>query len=246
MIEAGDFLSKTAKFQTSAIEVPPNQFELAKWIAVIAMALDHFGKIVMPDYFMVGHFFGRLAFPLFAWIIACRLAANPELARRYLVWMLPFALLAQPIFVFAGQDIWNGNIFFTLALGVIGVGLLQQRSKVSLVWIGLAATLVLGLSIFVDYGPPGVALIVLLHVLARGNVMRSALWLGPLAVLVNISWGSLLFTVAGTAALFSSVAAAGTLYYPFHIPRLPKWAFYGFYPAHLLFFTLIAIYFFEA
>jgi hypothetical protein len=241
-----DFLSKTAKFQSAAAEVPPSQFELAKWIAVIAMAFDHFGKIVMPDYFMAGHFFGRLAFPLFAWIIACRLAANPELVRRYLVWMVPFAFLAQPVFVFAGQGIWNGNIFFTLAFGVIGVHLWQQKLVLSPALVVLAAAILLGLSIFVDYGPPGVALIVFLHVLARGNVMRSALWLGPLAVLVNVSWSSLLFTMAGSAALFSSVVAAGTLYYPIHIPRLPKWIFYGFYPVHLLLFTLIAIYVFEA
>jgi len=61
-----------------------SQLELLKWIALVAMTLDHYGKIVDPSIFEETHAIGRLAYPLFAWIIASRLSTKPALAQKYL------------------------------------------------------------------------------------------------------------------------------------------------------------------
>ena len=64
------------------------------------MFIDHYGKIVEPDLYLPTHAIGRLSFPLFATIIGTRLALRPDLAKRYLKRLLPWALVSQPVFVF--------------------------------------------------------------------------------------------------------------------------------------------------
>ncbi|MGB9842063.1 MAG: TraX family protein [Candidatus Bathyarchaeales archaeon] len=43
--------------------------DLLKLIAIAAMAIDHIGDIFYPDWLML-HIIGRLAFPLFAYLVA--------------------------------------------------------------------------------------------------------------------------------------------------------------------------------
>ena len=78
-------------------EPKPQSFELAKWIAVVTMVIDHYGKIVDQDVLVWTHWIGRAAFPLFFWIIASRLADRPDAAKGYVRSLLPWALVSQPV-----------------------------------------------------------------------------------------------------------------------------------------------------
>ena len=55
--------------RTDAQAFPQADLELAKWIALITMAVDHYGKIVDDSVFLETHAIGRISFPLFAAII---------------------------------------------------------------------------------------------------------------------------------------------------------------------------------
>ena len=109
-----------------------SDFEIVKWLAIAAMAIDHYGKIVEPDLFEPTHAIGRIAFPLFATLIGLRIASHPHLAERYVMRLLPWAVVSQPVFVLAGRDWLEGNILITLVVGVLWVMLarrwLDQRS----------------------------------------------------------------------------------------------------------------------
>ena len=93
---------------------------------------------------------------------------------------------------------------------------------------------VLGLSLLVEFGPVGVASIVVLHLLAQRRFLLTAWAVGPLGALANISLTNSETSLLGLAALFASIIAIFTLRFDAHLPRLPKITFYAFYPLHLL------------
>lgn len=208
--------------------------EAAKWIALASMFLDHLGKIAATGVLAETHVLGRVAFPLLAWLVAARLVLSPRLSRSYLLCLLPWALISQPVYVLAGRDWTEGNILFTLAAGV---GLVVARRS----WLEgrrsvgvLIALPALAISPFVEFGVVGVLLVPALAVLASRSQALAAWCLGPLGVLANVSLGAPWLTVGALGALFASVVAVASPQLPLRLPRLPKQLFYAFYPAHLL------------
>ena len=215
---------------------PVNQagFELAKWVAILTMAVDHYGKIVAPDLFLETHAIGRVAFPLFAAIIGLRLGDRPARAAPYLKRLLPWAVISQPVFVLVGRDWFDGNIMITLGVGVTAVLLLERfRRSPSPVWI-LALLALLPIAWFCEFGIFGAAMIPAMAWIGARNV-KAGLWAaGPLGLIANIvpAWPPL--TWVDLAALASSLIMIASVNLTVRLPRLPGQAFYAFYPAHLL------------
>lgn len=85
------------------------ELELAKWVAIATMAVDHYGKIVEPDLYEPTHMIGRVSFPLFAAIIGYRLAFTPRLAGTYLNRLVSWAIVSQPVYVIAGRERHEGE-----------------------------------------------------------------------------------------------------------------------------------------
>ena len=221
------------------IRIPePSQssFELAKWLAIIAMAFDHYGKIVAPDWYLPTHLIGRTAFPLFAWIIASRLALRPDLTTHYIRWLLPWALVSQPAFYLAGREWYDPNIMFELLAGVIVIKVLQTYGKTG---PGLLIAIALALvGWFFDYGPAGVLSIPALFFAAGAGAPTVLLVLALVSVLVNLPASDFEDGIAAAAALGAPLVALLSLRTPAALlPRLPKLGFYLFYPLHLLFFA---------
>jgi hypothetical protein len=213
---------------------------LAKWIAVITMAVDHYGKIVDPSLYDVTNAVGRLAYPLFAWIIGMRLSLAPDMSPRYLANLVPWAIVSQPVWVLAGKSWVQPNIFFTLVLGVaahwaVYTSMYTERRQILWSLVPIA-----GIAVFVDYGVFGVATIPAIACLGRRSCHLAAWCLGPLGVLSNTTIFKPYFGHAGFYALLSSVAATMSLSIGVAIPRLPKQVFYAFYPAHIFVLYLIA------
>ena len=224
------------------MSIPPrpsqSSFELAKWVAIVAMAIDHYGKVVDPSLVHPTHLAGRVAFPLFAWIIASRLALRPDLATRYIRSILPWALISQPAFYIAGREWYEPNILFELLAGVLLVKALQTFGKSApavLLAIGLAAV-----GWFFDYGPAGVLTIPIVYMAASTSATRGLLVLAVMGMLANLPADSPEDALAVVAALGAPVIAlmsflsAGAA-----LPRLPKLFFYLFYPLHLLALALL-------
>ena len=202
-------------------------------MAVITMVIDHYGKIVAPDWYFPTHMIGRAAFPLFAWIIANRLAIRPDLAMQYIRWLLPWAVVSQPAFFLAGREWYEPNIMFELLAGVVIVYAIQVYGRT-------ARTLLIGallttLGWFFDYGPAGVLSIPLLFLAAQNSAPRAMAWLALIALAVNLPAADLQGWLAAFAALGAPVIALLSLSLAgYSLPRLPKPGFYLFYPLHLL------------
>lgn len=203
------------------------------------MTVDHYGKIFDPPGYDITHIIGRLAFPLFCWIIATRLALTPRLGPTYLLRLLPWAIVSQPVWVLVGHDWWDGNILLTL---VLGIGM-HQAIRVTagsrrIPRIVLPALMLLP-SPLVDFGPVGVASIPLLAALAAHNLPASAWASGPVGLLGNVGIVAPSLKLTDLSALLASPAAVLSLRLRLRLPRLPTQFFYAYYPGHLLALHLI-------
>jgi hypothetical protein len=110
-----------------------------KWIALITMTVDHFGVLVLYPYtnntvidtlYIVSRLIGRLAFPLFAFMIAEGIYRTKH---RYLYFSKLFAmalLIGLSMFVLEQINInaLAGNIFVDLSMAALAMILLKEKS----------------------------------------------------------------------------------------------------------------------
>jgi len=110
-----------------------------KWIALITMTIDHFGVLVLYPYtnnnvidtlYVFSRLIGRLAFPLFAFMIAEGVYRTKH---RYLYWSKLFAmalLIGLSMFLLEQVNInaLAGNIFVDLSLAALAMILLKEKS----------------------------------------------------------------------------------------------------------------------
>ena len=110
-----------------------------KWIALITMTIDHFGVLVLYPYtnntvidtlYIVSRLIGRLAFPLFAFMIAEGIYRTRH---RYLYFSKLFAmalLIGLSMFVLEQINInaLAGNIFVDLSMAALAMILLKEKS----------------------------------------------------------------------------------------------------------------------
>ena len=205
------------------------QQELLKWLAVALMTLDHANRTLWP---FQGWAFtlGRLAFPLFAFLVAYNLTVREVSARRYGLPLLAFGALAQfPSMGALDRGPLPLNIMFTLFLGVTflpAVWLLRQSMPG---WLAAAnVTLVWGtLALFVEYGPAGVLLVPAFGQLLSSPSVVTAALSAFLTLAAN------LFVPAAFAPLALPLLVWGATRLELESLPRSRWAAYAFYPVHL-------------
>ena len=208
-----------------------------KVIAMVTMAIDHIGAYLLPQAMWM-RIIGRLAFPIYAFLIAegCR---HTRSMGRYLGTVAAMAAVCQiAYFVAMGSLYMCILVTFSLSIGLIWLLQLaqkrQDRFSKALVALGLCTVYVLceilpgllpGTDYQVDYGFWGVIVPVVIYC-AKGKgeqIMAGLLALTCLAAVTNaIQWWSLLAVIL---LLFYNGQRG---------KRNLKWFFYLFYPAHLL------------
>jgi hypothetical protein len=200
-----------------------------KWIALALMTFDHIDKYLLSERVRPLFDCGRLAFPLFALVLAYNLARPGALERgaysRILSRLAITAAVAEIPFTQLGGVAWGWyplNILAALLIGSCMLWLIELGGG----WrISLALLLFIVGGAFVEFWWPGVALVV------------SAWWYCRRA-----STAALVAWVLSTAALYPingnwwALAAFPLIFYAPHarwnISRL-RWAFYIYYPLHL-------------
>lgn len=213
-----------------------NRFQL-KLFAILTMLVDHVGAVLFPQY-LVFRIIGRLAFPVFVYLIAQGLIYTSSV-RAYLGRLFAFALISEipfdlafhrTVFYPAGQ-----NVFFTLFLGLAAIAVLKKYWEEHPVpaFLFAAAMAVLAELLQTDYGWFGVAGIIVFY------CFRNARGLGILVFsLVLIAFSLMSNSLIELCALFS-----GILLYFYDSTKKGRWNwkyfFYLFYPAHLLLLYLI-------
>ena len=128
-----------------------------KLIAITTMLIDHIGAVIFPE-IIVFRIIGRLAFPLFAFLLTEGYRHTSNL-KSYLIRLGVFALISQyPFWEAFGYDA-GLNIFFTLTLGLIAIYLFEKYQTIlPILAFGLVADLA-----HMDYGMFGILLIFLLY-----------------------------------------------------------------------------------
>jgi len=90
---------------------------MIKLIAIFTMLIDHLGIFIFHDnyYFRL---IGRVAFPLFAALLAFNYLNRTHDSKKFFYRLLLFAFLSQPFYMFAFQTI-ELNIFFQFIWGIL-------------------------------------------------------------------------------------------------------------------------------
>ena len=193
--------------------------EALKWLAVLLMTGDHVARVFFGGYVPVVSELGRIAFPVFALVMAYNLgepqADIGKSVRRLALW----AAIAQPGHALAFGHWMPLNVLASFALAAGVVWTIRDGR-----WWALAA-LAGPLALLVDYQWAGVAVVV------AGYAVRRFGWtLGTVTALL-VALGLLcLYNGNGWALLALPVMALG--YAAVRVPRT-RWAFYGYYVGHL-------------
>ena len=252
--------SNTRKFHISWPFAPQKvdlntDTSLLKLIAMIAMLIDHSGKMLFPDY-PVMRVVGRIAFPIYAYCIAigCVYTHNPL---KYLKRIVLLAMISQPFYAvalghsnsamyavsFADQPLraaftfytnswFHPSILLSLTFGILLIWTIREKQLI----------LTLALSLFcwriqgnLDYGIRGLILMVLFYLFCGKWWLSLPVMLGYMAWWGLKGAGYVLFDVRFGIQMFAILALPLIYLHTKSGLRLNKWVFYFFYPAHLIF-----------
>ncbi len=222
-----------------------------KIIAALSMLLDHVGLMFFPKY-VIFRYLGRLAFPIFSFMIAegCRYTRNK--IRYFLSVFLLGALCQSVYFIYDGSMYLNVLITFSIAILVIYSLELFKRCLFSkkcsaalkvtsgiLFVSAVAGTYLLNRYLTIDYGFFGCMLPVfasLFHIKSEGAPQSLKKLDRNLTAVCSMATGILcLALVSAPRAYFSFFAVPLLLLYSGKRGRLKmKYFFYVFYPLHLV------------
>lgn len=211
-----------------------SQQELLRWLALSCMVIDHVAFIFLDrETAQPLRALGRIAWPLFAYLLAYNVAVRRVAPAKYLRPLAVFTLLSQLPHWLAFSSNWV-NIIGTLLLGATVLHVLEERSYDRLGGL-LTLLLVLVLSPFVEYGTSGVLLVAGCWLFLRYPHVLTLSTAVALVALVNYPHASWPFGLLAVAV----VIAVTLLPERFGLPRSGRlpWIFY---PAHLLVLTVTA------
>lgn len=209
-----------------------------KMIAIVTMVIDHTGAVLFP-YTMWFRMIGRLSFPIFAFFIAEGFSHTGNIV-KYIVRMLFFALITEPVFDFAFYGrIYFGyqNVMFTFLaalLGLYGMEKVKERihnqTAANAAGLGIIIAASLAAQVFhTDYGAFGVMLVYVYYELREQFFEKHFL-----STLVQV------VCETGISRLSAFSTFPLMLYNGKRGIRI-KYLFYAFYPAHLLVLYLIGL-----
>ena len=217
-----------------------SNFDL-KLIAIITMTIDHIGVVFGTPFYNLLRAVGRLSFPIFAFLLTEGYVHTKSFS-KYFFRLLVLALFSEVIYdyVFFGSFIYidANNIFFTLALGLLTLFLLDKskglikryfKDKVDLVIIlpitYLLIVVIMGLMgefLSFSYGMLGILVISFFYLFKKNF---------PLTVL-SVSLSTLI--LGDTMQYFSLFSLILICFYNKKLGKKCKLFFYLYYPLHIL------------
>ena len=203
-----------------------------KLTACVCMAVDHIGIVFMDNNYIM-RAVGRLAFPVFAFLLVQGLLRTSDV-RRYLLRLGIFAVVSlTPPQIFQVSS-------FTLTAGLFAIYAMDSRGPIGRwkVEIALAAALLAEFLRF-DYGMAGVGIIVMFYLIEKERSGADAYTLAYFNKKQNIEivvLSSLVYILClGMNQLYALLAMIPVNMYSGERGRMKlKYFFYLFYPLHLL------------
>lgn len=222
---------------------------MLKVIAVTTMLIDHVASYLIPQKWVLFTVFGydvrlyrlmrnlgRWAFPIFAVLLIegflhthSRLKYGISLAAFALISEIPWNLVHTGTLLFQGQ-----NVFFTLFLGFLGMCVLEHLQNRFLQAGALLGLAVLSVLLRCDHSVLGFSFIMLMYALRENELVR------PLtAFLYTNHWWVL--SAFLPISLYNGKRG-------FIKGKVLKYAFYAFYPVHLIviYFVQLAVHHWSA
>lgn len=219
--------------------------EALKLIACITMLIDHFGHAIVPylpvpymeDLYYGCRIIGRLAFPIYCFLLTegMRRTRDPK---KYILRLGIGALLAELPFdvLFEGGFSWESqSVMITLTLGAVMIWCMNKTEKKWLTLLTLIPFAFLADLCKCDYGAGGIAMIAVFVLFDRLPVQAFALTLVNWQLLPSAA--VMIYGVVVIIQLFAVFAMVPIALYSgkkLTHNRVVQWAFYLFYPVHLL------------
>ncbi|GGX88310.1 hypothetical protein GCM10007160_14700 [Litchfieldella qijiaojingensis] len=251
-------MSTSATAMPGAIRPSSSWTGWGQWLALVTMTIDHLTRYVVPaswDLTWAETSIGRIAFPLFAAMVAWHALFNTRNPLRYARRILVIGVIAQFPYMLMprASDALILNICFTLAAGLAWGAwwreLLERHrdQELSSGWLasGMAASLVVWMLLgnWVEYGHHGL-LLVPLYMLAMHHLSHTGETLTErllavsatlpvliVAGLMNSSDMAKSFTVA-TCLLILLLSAGAARHVPEITMKMPRRLWLAWYPGH--------------
>lgn len=220
------------------------------------MELFHISLSASYRVIQIMEIFGRIAFPIFAFLIA-EGARKTRSMPKYIGRLVLFSVISEPVFYF-GNNIRNevgfmdfvnhllglnfSNVFFTLMLGASAIyayQLLENKPKKMRYWYIpiLLFILFVGGYIGCDYGIAGILLIVALYFAQKKPHKAAVILIWSIALYI-ISQGmgnwSQVWNFPIAKCIFATLSSVLICLYNGKRGKMLKWLFYMYYPAHIL------------
>lgn len=206
--------------QTTKLVKSNSRNDLLKFIAVIAMIVDHIGSIFLPQFIFL-RVIGRIAFPIFAASIAEGYQYTKNFD-KYILRLLGFGIISQIPFamLFEKNEL---NVMFTFVLALMLIFFLDRKN-----YFFAGAILVLVYFVDTNYGMYGVAMSAFFYFLRSKKI-----WLIISLCAITI-WYCLYYS--NVWQLFALGGFLAAMYLPRDLIKikLPRYFFYWFYPVHIV------------
>jgi len=223
--------------------------EVLKLIACVTMLIDHFGAAVVPylpianmvTVYYICRIIGRVAFPIYCFLLTEGMRHTRN-AGKYILRLSMGILLAELPFDFCLFGGWTWeyqSVMVTLTLGAVMLFAMQKVEKKWLKGLMVIPFVVLAEFTKCDYGGWGIALIAVFALVERFSLQFAGVFL------VSCFMPSAGINVFGVFLSCELAALAAMLPIGFYsgkklsYSRGVQWAFYLFYPVHLLILWLI-------
>ena len=245
-----------------------------KIVAILAMTFDHIGKIIgqgrllsafptlsMETSSQVIHLLnwsGRIAFPLFAFLLAEGFSKTSNML-KYVLRLALFAFISEPFFYYAftpSEPSFDGflnylcrfnltNVFFTYTFSALAIYALQNvdqkfHRKNFICFIPIIAMAAFFAEFFnSDYGAAGVFLIIALYFVKKKQKKMLIIFFWAFVVYIwgqsgyGLDW-SMVSSYNILEYIFAISACIFIWLYNFNRGNPIKWCFYIYYPAHLI------------
>jgi hypothetical protein len=217
-----------------------------KIIAMVTMLIDHVTAVLIPENtlaYMIGRSIGRLAFPIFCFLLVEGLLHTKDI-RKYLLSLGIFALISEVPFDLAfsqsfapSSSQYHQNVFFTLFIGLLVIYILklidEYPLKINQILGSILKMLVIilgclaAMMLYTDYSYLGILIIATFYLLRKNKITLSIV----------------LFLIIGFQGL-EAIAIFSMIFISFYNgergPKINKYIFYAFYPVHIFVIYLIS------
>ncbi len=211
-----------------------------KIIAVITMLIDHSGYLIFGEFSFM-NYIGRLAFPIFAFLITEGYLHTSNL-KKYFFRLLIFAIISQiPFMLLFPSNDFSLNILFTLALGLLSLTLYDKVKNKYIGFIFVILCSVVAQFLHFDYGWFGIAIIFIFYILKKQKSYMNMFFAFTTFINYIYYFAKTLRTEYLLIFLFCTLSLIPINLYNGKKGKNIKYFLYIFYPLHLIVLYLIKL-----